>query len=399
GKGANGVFSTGASAVCYMTNDTILCDSTGSHGVDATVAAKMILKNVVITTHGNSASAAISTDKGGGTILCTLVTANSTGTGSPAIYSTGTITAVNCVLNGPGSEGGVIEGANSITLVNSTMSGGLKGCLLYQSMSGDAAGVKPEFSITGGSFTASAGPLFYTTNANSQITAKGATLSAMSDTFMRADSNKWGTPGSNGGTATFTADSQSFSGYIVADAYSNINLAMKNSSGYTGAINPSNKAKSIKLTMDATSSWGLTADSYIDTMSDAGISGTTASNITGNNHNVYYTSAASSSLGGKTYTLTNGGCLLPVGGTCTNTTMIENESVRSLSASSLSSIMTATGHVAFSPLYSDKTKIVGLYNLAGKQLSVKTFKKNEVNVRADFGASDGAYIIKILGIK
>jgi hypothetical protein len=188
-------------------------------------------------------------------------------------------------------------------------------------------------------------------------------------------------------------------GNVLVDSISYDTMTLKNSSFLTGHIDSANKAKSVVLTMDATSKWIVTADSHIGKMVDAGISGTTASNITGNNHNVYYDSSLSTSLGGKTYSLTSGGCLLPEGKTCSVTGVMENDQARAISSASLLSLMTATGHVVFSPLYSGKTKIVCLYNLVGKQLSVKTFKKNEVNVRADFGVSDGAYIVKILGIK
>ena len=43
----------------------------------------------------------------------------------------------------------------------------------------------------------------------------------------------------------------------------------------------------------------------------AGISGAQVTNIVGNGHAVHYSTVENSSLGGKTYTLTGGGTLVP----------------------------------------------------------------------------------------
>lgn len=58
----------------------------------------------------------------------------------------------------------------------------------------------------------------------------------------------------------------------------------------------------------------MAGDSSLTTLSDAaGISGSTITNIVGNGHTVTYQSSLSgnSSLGGKTYTLSGGGQLVP----------------------------------------------------------------------------------------
>lgn len=72
--------------------------------------------------------------------------------------------------------------------------------------------------------------------------------------------------------------------------------------------------KAANLTLDATSTWIVTADSYLSGLSDAsGISGSTIPNIIGNGHALRYDArlAANSPWGGKTYTLTGGGTLEP----------------------------------------------------------------------------------------
>ena len=67
GSGANGVFSTGTGSLIVLTDDTISCISSGAHGVDATAAGTLTMTDVIITTAGNGAAAAIATDRGGGT--------------------------------------------------------------------------------------------------------------------------------------------------------------------------------------------------------------------------------------------------------------------------------------------------------------------------------------------
>ncbi|HEY5530144.1 MAG TPA: hypothetical protein VIL51_11970 [Thermoleophilia bacterium] len=85
-------------------------------------------------------------------------------------------------------------------------------------------------------------------------------------------------------------------------------------SALTGAINSAKTAKAVNLTLDSSSTWNVTADSYLTTLSDTdGISGTTVTNITGNGLTVYYDAgnSANNALGGKTYTLAGGGELKP----------------------------------------------------------------------------------------
>ncbi len=55
----------------------------------------------------------------------------------------------------------------------------------------------------------------------------------------------------------------------------------------------------------------VTADSHVDALTGAAISGSTVTNITGNGHTGYYDKTASPELGGKTYALAGGGTLTP----------------------------------------------------------------------------------------
>jgi hypothetical protein len=320
GTGANGIFAYGT-GVITVKGGSVYCTGRLGHGIMCSGGGTITATDLDMTST-NSNSGVIATDRGGGTITVTGGTVKASGQDAPGIYSTGKITVTGSTISASGSEAAVIEGANSIVLNNvdlSTSKADKWGVLIYQSMSGDAEGTDGVFTMTGGklSNTAATGPLFYNTNSTAIITLKGVNVTASSGTLLQAVANsRWGTTGKNGGHSQLTADGQTLSGNIIADSYSTFIGTLKNSSALTGAINNANTASSASLTMDASSSWTLTANSNLSTISDAaGISGTSVTNITGNGYNVYYNSAlsANSPLGGKTYSLVNGGVLAPVG--------------------------------------------------------------------------------------
>ncbi|NJD59482.1 MAG: hypothetical protein C3F13_03385 [Anaerolineales bacterium] len=319
GSGANGVFATGEGSSVSLSNVTINATGGGGHGVMATQGGSMNLTNVDITTAGAN-SASIATDRGGGTITSSGGTVTSSGADSPCLYSTGRLVSTNLTCIATGSESVVIEGANSITLTVSSLTSSIEdkwGVMIYQSMSGDAQGTEGEFNMTGGSLTnsASSGPLFFVTNTTAYINLSAVRLSAGSGVLVQvAGTDRWGTSGSNGGTVNLTADKQTLTGNLVADSISNLTISLENGSTLEGTINAEHSAKSANITLDKTSSWTVTADSYITCLNDAdGISGTTMTNIIGNGHTVYYNASACSALGGQTYTLVGGGYLKPAG--------------------------------------------------------------------------------------
>ena len=312
GTGANGVFACGNGASIDLTDVNIDCKASGAHGVDATIAGVLTMKNVNITTAGNGAAAAIATDRGGGTITANGGTVITTGTKSPAIYSTGNITVSNAALKSIESEVAVIEGKNNITVNNCNMLTTKNyGVFIYQSMSGDATVGSGTFTMNGGTLTANEGPLFYSTNTTGVINLKNAVLNVKSDILLKAGANQWGNSGSNGSDITLNADTQKLKGNVVLDNISTAVLNLKNNSSLTGAVNTAKTAASVSLVIDKSSSWNVTANSYLTSLTDAD---TTLKNINSNGHTVYYNvnNSANSWLNGKTISLAGGGKLVPV---------------------------------------------------------------------------------------
>ena len=317
GTGANGIFAFGGASIS-SSGDKFTHTGSGGHAIMCSGGGIMTVKNDTAVTSGGSSSV-IATDRGGGTISVTGGIYSSNGSNSAAIYSTGNITCTNATLASNGAEALVTEGSNKIVLNNCTVKCTFNkwGSLLYQSMSGDASGVDGYLTMTGGSFTytGKSGGLFYNTNSTAYITLKGVNISNSCDTLIRCIKGSWGgSSASSGGITYFSTKQQTISGIIHTDAYSTMYIILEDYSSFTGAINKSNTSKAIGLTMDGNSTWTVTATSYINgTITCLGISGTSVSNIIGNGNNVYYTLSTNSGLGGKTYTLVNGGYLLPAG--------------------------------------------------------------------------------------
>jgi hypothetical protein len=318
GGGANGAFATDARSSITLSNVTIQASADGAHGVMATNGGSLTLTNVDITTAGSS-SGAIATGRGSGTINVTGGTVITSGQNSPDIYSTGAISVTGGTMRATGAEAAVIEGGSSITLTNTSLFSTMRnwGVLIYQSTSGDVQGTQGaqgSFTMTGGSlsYDPTSGPLFYVTNATAVIKLKSVVISSASGILLKASAGDWGTTGSNGGDVIFTADSQTLTGDLVADNLSSISLTLQKDSTWTGTINGDHTAKSTHLTLDATTSWYLTGDSYLTCLTDPGeIYDTIVANITGNGYTVYYEASACPNLHGRTYPLLAGGSLKP----------------------------------------------------------------------------------------
>lgn len=338
GAGANGVFAVGGDSSAHITDLTIDADADGGHAVMATQGGYISCTNVDMTTAGAN-SGAIATDRGSGTIDVTGSTVLVTGPDSPGIYSTGDITVSDATITATGAEVAVIEGANSITLTDTDLSSSFAdkwGVMIYQSMSGDASGTHGVFTMTGGSlaYTADGGPLFFVTNSTGEITLTGVDVSVESGTLISASgTDRWGTSGANGGTVEFTADGETLDGDLITDSISSISATLKNDTTLTGTID------SAALSLDASSTWIVTGTSYLSSLSDPdGISGTSITNIVGNGFDVYYDPSleANSALGGETYSLIDGGQLIPQVGSGSSTDTATDGS--DVSASDLTSV-------------------------------------------------------------
>ena len=303
--GANGVFSYGGSATTSNSSSdgttVIISDSKitttkdNSGGIMTTGGGIMNASNLTINTSGTS-SAAIRSDRGGGTVSVDGGTYTTTGKGSPSIYSTANITVKNATLNSETSEGIVIEGKNSVTIDNVNLTDNndelngqsttYKNIFIYQSMSGDADTGTATFNSKNSSITTNEGDTIYVTNTKCNITLENNTIVNNDSTgnFLRAKSDSWGNSGSNGGEVVLTMTNQKVSGNIIIDSISTLEMTLKENSYLESTINSDNSAKNISLTLDSTSKIKLTGDSYVTSFNNEDESN---SNIDFNGYKLY----------------------------------------------------------------------------------------------------------------
>lgn len=278
-NGSNAVFATGEGSVITVENTNIHTKRDSSRGLDATYKGTVNGKHLTITTEG-AHSATLATDRGEGTITAEAAKLTTSGEGSPIIYSTGNITADYITGEAKNSEIGVIEGKNSITLTNSNVTGYKdNGFMLYQSFSGDAESGIARLKAENNALTSHAtGAFIYVNNTTAEVDLTGNAISTPNTTTLvkAAADSRWGKTGENGGHLTLHASNQSLNGNIVADAISTIALDMTNGSNLVGAVNTNNTAKEVTVKLSKDSTWTLTGDSHIKSLTNED---TTGSNI------------------------------------------------------------------------------------------------------------------------
>ncbi len=290
-SGANGVFcyggnggqngASGDGTTLYISDTVITTTGSGSGGIMTTGGGVTYADNLTVTTSGQS-SAPIRTDRGGGWVYADGGTYTSNGLGSPAIYSTAEIHVSNAALVSNLSEGVCIEGKNSIELTNCDLTANNTQCngnatfldtiMIYQSMSGDADSGTSSFTMTGGTLTSKNGHVFHVTNTNAIITLSGvAIINADSENILLSVcADGWSGAGN---VATLNAIGQELSGTILVGSDSSLTLNLSDGASFTGTFSGaitnakgttvSTELGSVSVTLDGTSVWTLTGDTYI----------------------------------------------------------------------------------------------------------------------------------------
>ena len=277
GTHANAVFSYGEGTAVTIRDSVIQTYGDCSGGLMTTGGGTMYAENLTVHTYGRS-SAAIRSDRGGGTVTVTGGTYTAEGSGSPAVYSTADITVSDAELISVTAEGIVVEGNNSVTLNNVTLTAdntvhnsnnasNYKAVMIYQSMSGDASEGVGSFAMNGGTLTNENGDVFFVTNTVAEIRLNDAEIINSGDGyFLRAEAAGWGSDGSNGGQVTLTAVNQVIEGDMAIDEISHLNLLLEEGSVFTGAVNTDGQKGEVYVELSGTSKWVLTADSYITSL-------------------------------------------------------------------------------------------------------------------------------------
>ncbi|MBP3876750.1 MAG: hypothetical protein J6E44_02180, partial [Lachnospiraceae bacterium] len=288
-KGGAGVFAYG-DGTAYVEDSVIDTKESTSGGIHVAGGGTLYAWNLAVTTNGES-SAAIRSDRGGGTMVVDGGSYTSNGTGSPAIYTTADITVNDADLTATNSEAICIEGLNTLRLFDCDLTGNMPDSeqndntwtvIVYQSMSGDSEIGTGSFNMVGGTLTSKNGGLFYTTNTESEffISDVDITYSEDNDFFLQVTGNAnqrgWGQTGSNGAQCVFTAADQEMQGTIIYDSISTLDFYMTDESTLTGAfVDDETWAGSggdgyCNVYVGKDSTWIVTEDSEIDALYTAG---------------------------------------------------------------------------------------------------------------------------------
>jgi len=312
-SGANGVFSYGGNGgrngaegdgTTVIISDTVITTTgDGSGGIMTTGGGVTYASNLTVNTSGRS-SAAIRTDRGGGTVVVDGGSYTTNGLGSPAIYSTADITVKNAALVSNLSEGVCIEGKNSITLENCDLTASNTQCngnatfldtiMIYQSMSGDADSGTSAFTMAGGSLTSLSGHMFHVTNTHAVITLSGVELvNEGSDVLLSVCDDGWNGAGN---IAELIADAQKLNGTILVGDNAEFTLTLQNGSSFEGTFSGeivnakesvvSTDIGTVSVILDSTSTWTLTADTSITSFEGD------PANVIGNGYTLYVNGTA-----------------------------------------------------------------------------------------------------------
>ena len=301
-SGRNGASGDGTTLIIRDTK--IVTTGGSSGGIMTTGGGVTYAYDLDVTTSGRS-SAPIRTDRGGGTVFVEGGKYTSNGLGSPAIYSTADITVSEATLVSNLSEGVCIEGLNSITLNDCDLTANNTKCngnatfydtiMIYQSMSGDAASGTSHFTMTDGTLTSKNGHVFHVTNTNAVITLSGVKIvnKDSAGILLSVCADGW-SGGSN--VATLKAISQKLEGTILVGSDSSLTMELTKGSSFSGCISGditnakgttvSTEVGTVSVTLDSTSTWTLTGDTWITEFSGS------AASVISNGHTLYVNGVA-----------------------------------------------------------------------------------------------------------
>lgn len=273
GKGANGVVATGPRAVITMSDSKVTTSMDRSKGILVSDGGEIIASNLKIETGGYKSSA-VATDFGAGNIYIKNSNLKTMGEDSVGFYATSNIVAENVNVTCENSEGAVTDGSGTIELTNVSIETGKKrGVMMFYTGPETKFMTTGVFKMTGGKLKVKEGPAFYVLNTNSEIVLQNVDLSITSGVLLNASIDEFSELGQEGGkveakagNAKMTLINQIANGDIFANEGSSVSLEISGNSVYTGTINSQNTGAKIDVTLDASSKWILTGDSYITSL-------------------------------------------------------------------------------------------------------------------------------------
>jgi hypothetical protein len=149
--------------------------------------------------------------------------------------------------------------------------------------------------MKGGSLTSKSGHVFHVTNTTAKITLSNVKIKNKdkSNVLLSVCDDGW-SGGSN--KATLNASKQKLSGAVLVGSNSKLTMKLTKGSSFKGYVSGkiknasgksiSSKVGKVSVTLDSTSTWTLTADSYVTEFNGD------ASNVISNGHTLYVNGVA-----------------------------------------------------------------------------------------------------------
>ncbi len=330
-KSAQGFFATGINTNGELSEITINTKADKSNALVVANSSNVNIENSNLNTKGQD-SHGIKVINSESNLSVTNTTINTENNNSALFYSTGNITATNITGNSNKGPIGLVEGIGNVEIIESKLSTNAHGIdkdsnlasafFIYNkevkkgSDSYETAKLSlkdSEITINDDSENYEQAPLFLVTNTNANINVTNTKFNYGSDTLIKVTSlDKYGESGNSGANLTFTATDERLVGDIEVDEASQVKINLNNST-YRGQINKGNKSANVNIIFDYDSSWDLTGNSYVNTIS---VTKKDLNNvrkyIRSHGYNVYYNPDNNEWLYGRVYYLYGGGNLIPL---------------------------------------------------------------------------------------
>ncbi|OZI63012.1 autotransporter outer membrane beta-barrel domain-containing protein [Bordetella genomosp. 11] len=254
GAGSAGISSSGANGDVIVTGGRIDTSAAGAAGIHISSAGTLQLSNATIVTAGDLAPG-IMLDSGataalmGGSVSASGANAAALQVEGPA----GAATVNGTLLRSAAGPGVVANAGGTVALSNATVQGGSAAIAVT-----DTAGTGNTSTITvdGGTLAAQLGHAIDVTGAKANISVRaGTVITAASGTLLNL---------SNASVVNLDAQGVTLNGDLIADASSTGSVALRNGTRLTGRIDP------LSVSIDASSTWNVTASSEVAALSNAG---------------------------------------------------------------------------------------------------------------------------------
>lgn len=320
-NGAANVYAYGTDTVVNVTNSWLYSSGPVSHGLYASGNATIYGSNIAHFS-GGYRSSAFSGDSPKGIIYVSDSVAHTAGIGSATFYALGEIFADNVLSISEKGPVVFMDGAQNVTIANSDCTAGLLGGLVIFSSQVRLSGASIDITDSRIATTGADVPGLWFGNTIADVrlsavqvdTPSGAALVVANYSQITQDFDYYASYADNSALSpaeVYIAVAESdLAGDLVAYNGSYISWNLTSHSSWAGAAYSGFGESSVDVALDATSNWTLTADSYVQNLTDA--DGTLA-NIDSAGFNVYYNANAllNAWLANGTIALSGGGSATP----------------------------------------------------------------------------------------